>query len=85
LGLAPKVKYILLTLRPFAYFSKVLARPSETPPNLRFPFPAAHSLPPRCLLLNTLSVPVKAVLVQDQFRRPALAVGYKSDLGVDIL
>ena len=36
-------------------------------------------------LLDTLSVLVKAVLVQDQLRRTALAVGYKSDLGVDIL
>jgi len=36
-------------------------------------------------LLDPLSVLVKAVLVQDQFRRPALAVGYKSDLGVDNL
>jgi hypothetical protein len=41
--LAPKVMYSLLTLRAFAYFSKVLARFSETPPKLRFPFHMAGS------------------------------------------
>jgi len=54
-------------------------------PNLGLTLPNHRKNKAAIALLDTLCVLVKAVLVQDQLRRPALAVGYKSDLGVDNL